>query len=56
MAIFKSKEFIDILKHIASLPTVYYSGGNQWSTWNGSSWNFDCVVSVKSVLWGWCED
>ena len=56
MAIYKSKEFIDILKHIATLPTVYYSGGNQWSTWNGSSWNFDCVVSVKSVLWGWCED
>lgn len=56
MIIFKSKEFIDILKHIASLPTVYYSGGNQWSTWNGSSWNFDCVVSVKSVLWQWAEN
>lgn len=56
MAIYKSKDFIDILKHIASLPTVYYSGGNQWSTWNGSSWNFDCVVSVKSVLWQWAEN
>lgn len=56
MIIYKSSEFINILKHIASLPTVYYSGGNQWSTWNGSSWNFDCVVSVKSVLWKWKED
>lgn len=54
--IFTSKEFINKLKHIASLPTVYYSGGNQWSTWNGRSWNFDCVVSVKSVLWGWNEN
>ena len=56
MIIFKSKEFIDKLRHIASLPTTYYSGGNQWSTWNGRSWNFDCVVSVKSVLWGWNEN
>ena len=56
MIIYKSSEFINILKHIASLPTTYYSGGNQWSTWNGSRWNFDCVVSVKSVLWNWCED
>lgn len=54
--IYTDSQFIDILRHIASLPTVYYSGGNQWSTWNGSSWNFDCVVSVKSVLWGWCEN
>lgn len=54
--IFKSNEFIDILKHIASLPTTYYSGGNDWSKWNGKSWNFDCVVSIKSVLWGWDEN
>ena len=54
--IYTDSQFIDILKHIASLPTIYYSGGNQWSTWNGSSWNFDCVVSVKSVLWNWKED
>ena len=56
MIIFKSNEFIDILKHIATLPTTYYSGGNAWSKWNGKSWNCDCVVSVKSVLWGWDEN
>ncbi len=56
MKIFTSKEFIDKLRHIAYLPTTYYSGGNQWSTWNGYRWNFDCVVSVKSVLWGWNEN
>lgn len=54
--IYTSDEFTKILKHIAELPTVYYSGGNLWSKWNGKSWNFDCVVSVKSVLWGWHED
>lgn len=56
MIIFKSKNFIKILEHIATLPTTYYSGGSQWSTWNGKSWNFDCVVSVKSVLWQWAEN
>lgn len=54
--IYTKKEFTDILKHITTLPTVYYSGGNEWSKWNGKSWNFDCVVSVKSVLWGWSEN
>lgn len=54
--IFTSQEFINILRHITTLPTVYYSGGNQWSTWNGSRWQFDCVCSVKSVLWKWAEN
>ena len=54
--IYTSQEFINILRHIATLPTVYYSGGNGWSTWNGSRWQFDCVCSVKSVLWNWKED
>ena len=54
--IYTNEEFIKILKHIATLPTVYYSGGNEWSKWNGKAWNFDCVVSVKSVLWGWDEN
>lgn len=56
MAIFTNKVFIDKLKHIATLPTVYYSGGNLWSSWSGTRWRFDCVVSIKSVLWGWCEN
>lgn len=54
--IYTSNEFIKILKHITNLPTIYYSGGSQWSSWNGSSWNFDCVCSVKSVLWQWAEN
>lgn len=54
--VFKANEFIDKLKHIATLPTIYYSGGNKWSSWSGTRWRFDCVVSIKSVLWGWCEN
>lgn len=53
--IFTSQEWIDKLRHVATLPTIYYSGGNQWSTWNGYRWQFDCVVSVKSFLWNWAE-
>ena len=49
--VYKVNEFIDILKHITTLPTIYYSGGNKWSSWNGTKWRFDCVVSIKSVLW-----
>ena len=53
----KLKDFINKLKHIASLPTTYYSvAGGDWAKWNGSSWNFDCVILVKAILWGWCEN
>lgn len=54
--VYTSQKFIEILKHIAGLKTIYYSGGNKWSSWNGTAWRFDCVVSIKSVLWGWKED
>lgn len=54
--IYKSKEFVDIMRHITQLPTEYYSGGNKWSSWDTYRWLFDCVVSIKSVLWGWHED
>jgi hypothetical protein len=53
-----NKELIEKLKHIVSLPTIYYSkSGGDWSSWNGSSWNFDCVCLIKSVVfWNWKED
>ena len=56
MIIFKSKDFADKMRHITQLPTEYYSGGNKWSSWDSYRWLFDCVVSIKSVLWGWHED
>lgn len=53
----KVNDFISKLKHIANLPTTYYSvSGGDWAKWNGSSWNFDCVILVKAILWGWCEN
>lgn len=55
--VFTSDKFIEKLKHVASLPTTYYSvSGGAWASWNGWSWNFDCVILVKALLWGWCED
>lgn len=53
----KVTDFINKLKHIASLPTVYYSvAGGDWARWNGRTWNFDCVILIKAILWGWNED
>lgn len=53
----KVTDFINKLKHIASLPTTYYSvAGGNWAKWNGRSWNFDCVILIKAVLWGWNEN
>ena len=55
--VFTSNVFIDKLKHVANLPTTYYSvSGGAWASWNGSSWNFDCVILIKALLWGWCEN
>lgn len=52
----KSKDFINKLKWLVNdVPTVYYSG-SEWSKWNGKSWNMDCVVSIKSILWGFSAD
>ena len=46
--------FIKKLKEIAILPTTYYSvAGGDWAEWNGKSWNFDCVILIKAILWGW---
>lgn len=57
MAVMKVKDFIEKLKHIETLPTTYYSvAGGDWAKWNGSSWNFDCVILVKAILWGWNEN
>lgn len=55
--VFTANEFIKKLKYVASLKTTYYSvSGGAWAKWNGKSWNFDCVILVKAILWGWCEN
>lgn len=50
-------DFLKKIKRIASLPTKYYSvSGGDWAKWTGSYWNFDCVILIKAILWGWNEN
>ena len=57
MKVFTSKQFIDKLKWLVNdVPNVYYSGKN-WSKLNSAGkWQFDCVLSVKCILWGFKAD
>ena len=57
MKVFTSKEFIKKLKWlVCDIPNVYYSGKN-WSKLNSDGkWQFDCVLSIKSILWGFKAD
>ena len=51
-----SKEFIKKLEWFTTLPNVYYSG-KYWSQLNDKGqWRNDCVLSVKSILWGFSAD
>ena len=53
MKVFTSDEFIEKLKWLVNdVPNIYYSGSN-WSKLNkNNKWQFDCVLSIKSILWG----
>ena len=54
--VFTSKEFIDKLKWLVNdVPNVYHSGKG-WSELKNGKWQFDCVVSVKCLLWGFKAD
>ena len=55
--VFTSKQFIDKLKWLVNdVPNVYHSGQG-WSTLNkNGKWQFDCVLSVKCILWGFKAD
>lgn len=54
--VFTSQEFIKKLKWFTTLPNVYYSG-KYWSQLNDKGqWRNDCVLSVKSILWGFSAD
>ena len=57
MKVFTSEEFIKKLKWLTEdVPNVYYSGSD-WSKLNkDGKWQFDCVVSIKSILWGFKAD
>ena len=54
--VFTSKQFIDKLKWLTTIPNVYHSGTG-WSTLSkAGKWQFDCVLSVKCILWGFTAD
>lgn len=54
--VFTAEQFIKKLKWLTTIPNVYHSGKG-WSTLNSSGkWQFDCVLSVKSILWGFVAD
>ena len=54
--VFTAKQFVDKLKWFTTLPNVYYSG-KYWSQLNDKGqWRNDCVLSVKSILWGFSAD
>ena len=57
MKVFTCEEFIKRLKWLVEdVPNVYYSGKN-WSKLNkDGKWQFDCVLSIKSLLWGFRAD
>ena len=50
--VFTADEFIKKLKWLVNdVPNVYHSGKG-WSELHNGKWYFDCVVSVKCILWG----
>lgn len=55
--VFTSKEFVEKCKWLVnSVPNVYYSG-EKWCTLNDTGkWRLDCVISIKSLLWGFRAD
>ena len=53
--VFTSQQFIEKLKWLTTIPNVYHSGKG-WSELHNGKWWFDCVVSVKCILWGFNAD
>ena len=54
--VFTAQEFINKLKWLVNdVPNVYHSGKG-WSELHNGKWYFDCVVSVKCILWGFNAD
>lgn len=52
--VFTSKQFIEKLKWLVNLPTNYSS--KYWSVFIDGKWQFDCVRSIKAILWGFSAD
>lgn len=52
--VFTSQQFIDKLKWLVSLPTQY--SNEYWSVFRNGKWQFDCIRSIKAILWGFKGD
>lgn len=49
-------EFVDILKHIVGLPTVYSNKyPHNLGYWDGKQYSFDCWNMIKAVINGWTD-
>lgn len=54
--VFTAKKFIERLEWLTTIPNVYHSGKG-WSERNSKGQvQFDCVVSVKCILWNFRND
>ena len=52
-----SDEFIKKLRWLTDdVANIYYSGSNWSKLSKDNKWQFDCVVSIKSILWGFSAD
>ena len=49
----KLRHYLDMMELAYKEPTHYQKG---WAKWNGSSWGWDCIGLIKSILWGWKDD
>ena len=54
MKVFTSRQFVDKLKWLVSLPTHYSS--QYWSVFRNGKWEFDCLRSIKAILWNFSAD
>ena len=52
--VFTAQQFVDKLKWLVSLPTHYSS--QYWSVFRNGKWEFDCLRSIKSILWNFSGD
>lgn len=57
MKVFTSSQFIDKLYWLTNdVPNVYYSKKGTWATYYNGKFRFDCVTSIKALLWGFYAD
>lgn len=52
--VFTAQQFVDKLKWLVSLPTHYSS--QYWSVFRNGKWEFDCLRSIKAILWNFSAD